>query len=228
MNVQQQPSQYFSNVRTEVEPLLPPRMKTVLELGCGAGGTMRWLRQQHEIEYAAGMELFPDAAEEARSCFDEVHVGDVEKLPLSFRCEKFDAVLALDVLEHLADPWALLRRLRGHVAEDGVIIASIPNVSHFKVAFPLFFKGSWEYADSGHLDRTHLRFFNERGVRSLFEATGFHVRKLDCTTAYPDVLSFLGMSERRSRWYSQRLLRAVPVLPKRFIASQYLVAATPA
>src|SRR5437868_5419015 len=101
----QQEDEYFRYVRREIEPLLPAEVHSALEIGCGAGGTMRWLRSIRPIEHAAGVELSEDAAATAQTVFDEVEVGDVGAAQFRFERERFDLILALDVLEHLVDPW---------------------------------------------------------------------------------------------------------------------------
>jgi hypothetical protein len=56
-----------------------------------------------------------------------------------------------------------------------VLIASIPNVQHFRVVLPLLFRGRWRYADFGLMDRTHLRFFTKGSAVELMEHAGLRV-----------------------------------------------------
>ena len=41
----------------------------------------------------------------------------------------YDAVILSEVLEHLTDPWALVRKLSPLVRPGGLLLASSPNVS---------------------------------------------------------------------------------------------------
>jgi len=79
----------------------------------------------------------------------------------------FDGVVFKDVLEHVADPAALLRDARSLLRPGGRVIASIPNVAHWTVRLRLLF-GHFDYTPTGLLDATHLRFFMEASVRALF------------------------------------------------------------
>ena len=218
---------YFRNVRKEIEPLLPVQIRKVLEIGCGAGGTMAWLRTIRSIEYAAGVEISPDAAALARGAFDEVITADITKSAIDFGQAKFDVVLALDVLEHLPDPWQVLRFLNGMMEPGGTLIASIPNVAHYSVAFPLLFKGRWNYTEDGLLDRTHLRFFTRETVGRMFEETGFSVERIATNTRFPRIFSPLGLTGRRWTWYSEKLFRTVFGSSHRFFDWQFLVVARP-
>lgn len=226
--MQQQRDDYFQYVRREIEPLVPRQVRSALEIGCGAGGTMRWLRSVRPIEYAAGVELFEEPAQRARTVFDDVEAGDIGAASLEFRVPAFDVILALDVLEHLVDPWTTLRRLRGLLSPDGVFIASIPNVAHIEVAGQLFLRGSWNYAEKGLLDRTHLRFFTRETIADLFQGSGYAVDAVVATRNYPNLLKWLGVPPAAGRWYTQKLLRALPLVPSRWFDFQYLVAARPA
>jgi predicted TPR repeat methyltransferase len=219
---------YYDEVRREIEPLLPADASRVLEIGCGAGGTMRWLRSVRDVSHAAGVELVPEVAVRARDIFDEIEVGSVEASGFAFQHKSFDLILALDVLEHLVDPWSVAARLRSKLAEGGTFIASIPNISYWSAALPLLTRGSWNYQDSGILDRTHLRFFTRETAIELFERTGYEVLQVLPNAVFPDLLMPKRWSSRRSRWYSEKLLRRFPLVPERFLTLQYLLAARPA
>ncbi|MDR3439570.1 class I SAM-dependent methyltransferase [Telmatospirillum sp.] len=217
-------SDYYDHVRFEIAPLLPAKIGSVLEIGCGAGGTMAWLRSTKEIGFAAGVEFVPAAGEQARAIFDAVEVGSVDEVPFSFPVSQFDLILALDVLEHLAWPDRTLKNLFERLRPGGMFIASIPNVANYRVSLPLFFRGQWTYTDEGHLDRTHLRFFSRKGAVALFEDAGLHVEAVDVTYCSPNIFAFLGWRGSAARWYSRKILRLLP-LPSHFIESQYLIAA---
>jgi 2-polyprenyl-3-methyl-5-hydroxy-6-metoxy-1,4-benzoquinol methylase len=83
------------------------------------------------------------------------------------------------VLEHLADPWDALRNLASHLAPEGWIVASIPNVRYWKVVSDLVVRGEFRYVDAGILDRTHLRFFTRGGIQELFTDSGYTVEHLE-------------------------------------------------
>lgn len=164
---------YFSSCRREIEPLLlPGAIASALEIGCGSGATMAWLRRIKHVDHAVGVELNVPAARQAMRIFDEVIIGNVEAQSFELH-QQFDLILALDVLEHLSDPWAVVRRLRKALKPGGALIASIPNVIHYRAMLPLLVKGSWQYTDEGIFDRTHLRFFSEDTAIKLFTESGF-------------------------------------------------------
>ena len=168
-------NEYFGYVRHDALSLVPLGTDRVLEIGCGTGNTVAWLKENRGCSWAGGVEIFHEAAEEARGKLDAVYEGDVEKLDLPIKRASLDAVLCLDVLEHMVDPWRVVRRLHALLKPGGVLVASIPNVRHFRVVLPLVLRGEWEYVDSGLLDRTHLRFFVRKTAVGLVESSGMTV-----------------------------------------------------
>lgn len=172
---------YFNFVRKDIQPLLPEHAPRVLEVGCGAGATLQWLKQSGQAAHTTGVELSADAAEVARGRVDELMEGPLEQWLPGMADASFDMVLCLDVLEHLVDPWATVRDLYRVVKPGGVVIVSLPNVRNHRVILPLLFKGAWQYEEAGIMDRTHLRFFSESSACELIEQGGFEVRRLAAT-----------------------------------------------
>lgn len=151
---------YFAHARQEIAPLLPQVCGRVLEIGCGSGATLGWLRQSGRASHAVGVEIAAVAAESARAHADVVHCLDFERVALPAESASFDVILCLDVLEHMVDPWSVVDRLVStHLVAGGTLVVSLPNVRHYSVVLPLLFKGRWAYENAGLLDRTHLRFF---------------------------------------------------------------------
>lgn len=204
---------YFAHARTEIVPLLPVgRAERVLEVGCGKGDTLAYLQHQGRCGWTCGVELFPDAGDVARERLDEVHIGNIEDIELPIEPASLDLILCLDVFEHLIDPWSTANRLAGLLKPGGSLIASIPNVQHFRVAVPLLFHGKWEYADFGLMDRTHLRFFTERSARALLGGAGLRVdavRRTGLESALKRLVSALTFHASDPLLTFQYLIRAV-------------------
>ena len=108
-----------------------------------------------------GVELDEKAADEASKHFHNVIVGPVEKAAFETFIPKgsLDLVLCLDVLEHLVDPWTVVKRVTPLISPSGRLIISVPNIRNWKFITRLALKGDFRYTDAGLLDRAHLRFF---------------------------------------------------------------------
>ena len=86
--------------------------------------------------------------------------------------QRFDSILACDVLEHLLNPADVLRTLARHVEPSGKLVVSIPNIAYGGVVASLRL-GVFDYTDKGQLDRTHLRFFTRRSFQALLLECGW-------------------------------------------------------
>ncbi len=152
--------------------------KRVLELGCSTGYMSAVL--QHRGCEVIGVEVDPDAAERARLYCERVIVGDLEQLDLvrELGDDRFDVIVASDVLEHLKNPQRLLRALQPFLRPGGYVVSSIPNIAHGSVRLALL-GGDFTYQPVGLLDQDHLRFFTLKSVHSLFEDAGFVLTRLE-------------------------------------------------
>ena len=150
----------------------------VLDLGFGAGQLAR--RMRPACRYLAGVELDTEAAEEGARFFDQPVVGDLLEGISGPWKERFDVVVAGDVLEHLPRPEDLLAALRPLLKNDGTLLVSLPNVANITVRIGLFF-GRFAYAPRGILDRSHVRFFTRATGRALLEESGYRVVSVDAT-----------------------------------------------
>jgi len=185
--------------------------KKVLELGCATGQISRRLAENGCD--VVGIEIDEESARVAEKYCKAIYVGDIETVGDMPYHGYFDCLLMLDVLEHLRHPSDVLKSLKKYLKEDGYIIASIPNVANWQVRWDLML-GRFEYKDSGILDRTHLRFFNEKSAKELFHGAGFNITGFDIVPALPAI------PMRSSRIYS------IAKLWPNLFAMQFLIIGT--
>jgi len=167
-------SGYYNNERRDVASLVPGSAITILDVGCGSGKLGRYLKSLVPTRVVMGIEFNPAVAAEARAVLDAVVVGDVAVLELPFEAGYFDCLICADILEHLVDPWTVLRKLKPLLKHDGILLCSIPNIRHYTAFLRLAVHG-WEYTDYGLFDRTHLRFFSLRTMDQLLAQAGYRV-----------------------------------------------------
>ena len=169
---------YFSQVRSEIEDLLPNYSKETLDIGCGDGATLEWIKAIKRCEKTYGIEISESSYLKAKKILDETLNINIEKEKNFFMEKKFDLILVLDVIEHLIDPWKFLNLIKSRLNEGGSIIISVPNIRHYSILKDLIFFGNWEYSQSGILDRTHLRFFTKKTLKKIFEKEKLNIEML--------------------------------------------------
>jgi|SRR5579862_7675872 SAM-dependent methyltransferase len=166
---------YYQELRHHMLALVRGKPKRILEIGCASGQTLAYMRDQG-ADLVVGIECSPDAAAIAKSRgVEKIIVGDIERMEVDLEPSSFDLLIAGHVLEHLADPWTALRRLRRFLRPGGQLVGGLPNIRCQSVLLPLLFRGKWEYQPSGIMDWTHLRFFSRQTIQDLLEKTGFIV-----------------------------------------------------
>jgi methionine biosynthesis protein MetW len=152
-----------------------PAGSRVLELGCASGYMGKLLIDAKSCR-VTGVEYDAAAAAEARQKGLSVIEGSLEDAALrASLTERYDVVMAADVLEHLRDPATVLEAIKGWLEPGGLAIVSVPNVANWSIRRQLFFRGDFEYQETGILDRTHLRFFTWNTVQALFAEQGWQV-----------------------------------------------------
>jgi 2-polyprenyl-3-methyl-5-hydroxy-6-metoxy-1,4-benzoquinol methylase len=169
------PSSYFANARNDiVQRITTGPDASILQLGCGAGGTGRAMLAAGKAGRYVGMELSEAAAAAAAEHLGQVLIGDVEGMDLAALEGQFDAFIISEVLEHLRNPWTTLQRLVACLKPGGLIFASSPNISHWMVIRDLL-AGRFDYAGTGVMDEAHLRWFTPTSYRQMFERAGVTV-----------------------------------------------------
>jgi 2-polyprenyl-3-methyl-5-hydroxy-6-metoxy-1,4-benzoquinol methylase len=151
--------------------------RRVLDIGCGTGAWAPYLRRGEAIELV-GIEIAPAAADVARGRYDRILTTPSEELDPAALGGTFDTIIAADVIEHLVDPFAELRRWVKWCAPNGEMVISTPNLRHFRVLRDLAGRGRFDYVDEGGMmDRTHLRWFTEASLADALEEAGWRVRR---------------------------------------------------
>lgn len=146
----------ISVVHSALRRARTPKRDTALDLGAGYGGMCALLK-----EYADSIDAFePDREamrELARRGYRHIYADDTQALT-----EKHDIIGLFDVLEHIENDENMLNRLHDSLAEDGVLILTVP---------------SYQWLWSAHDERNrHFRRYRARELRRKLVESGFEVR----------------------------------------------------
>jgi trans-aconitate methyltransferase len=158
----------YERARPEILVHVPRTARRVLDLGCATGTTGAALKRRQPA-HVTGIEIEPEYADEARRNLDEVIVADVAAPPPL--TGPFDALIAADILEHLADPWSTLKHYAQLLAPGATAVVSLPNVGHWSTYASLA-TGSWPRKPEGIFDATHLRWFTRQDALELLAQAG--------------------------------------------------------
>ena len=131
----------------------------ILDLGCGTGGVLQHLQGLGD---AVGLDPAPEAARYCRRRALPMVLGSGLELP--FADGSFDAVLALDVIEHVPDDVAMLREARRVLRPGGTLVVTVP-------ALPWLWSA---HDDVNH----HYRRYTLATLRRSLRAGGFLPRRI--------------------------------------------------
>lgn len=136
----------------------------MLDIGCSLGYFVEAANARGWK--AAGIEISPHAAEEARKLGLDVRTGVLEDA--GYSSGAFDCVTMWDVLEHVPDPTAHMLEVRRVLAGDGLLVIGTPNLGH--VAFRIK-RERWRHLKP----REHIYYFQKSSITRLLTKTGFRI-----------------------------------------------------
>lgn len=176
MSYDSKPDGYFNNPRPEMLAFLPVNAKKVLDIGCGNGTFAKAIKERNNAE-VWGIELMEAEAETAKSILHRIFIGPCEDYIIDLPNGYFDAIYFNDVLEHLVDPYVVLKNIKKKLAPKGVIISSIPNIRYHSALYSLVIKKDFKYEEYGIMDKTHMRFFTNKSIRKMYTDLGYNIKQ---------------------------------------------------
>lgn len=158
--------------------LMPTTARRIVEVGCMRGALAREYRAINPAAEIIGIDIDPDYVRIAAQHCTQVIASNIEHMP----DDEFEALSPSDCwvfgdcLEHLHDPWAVLKRVRQAIDPDGTLMICLPNAQHWSVQWRLI-SGNFRYEDKGLMDRTHIRWFTRTTMLEMFASTGWQIQQ---------------------------------------------------
>lgn len=178
--------------------------KTILEIGSSAGYMSRaFLNNKCIVDVIeTDKQAISKIPKMARKKFAQsIEDSNIYKL----LNKDYDYIIMADVLEHLIIPKEVLKNLLKVASSKTKLLVSLPNVACWMMRKQLFFKGDFEYQESGLLDRTHLHFYTVETLPKLLSENGWKVERMIGTI---------------TRLPFERLIKKVPLLYS-YLVSKY-------
>jgi 2-polyprenyl-3-methyl-5-hydroxy-6-metoxy-1,4-benzoquinol methylase len=191
----------------------------ILDVGCTSHtlevGSPHWLhgRLREMFPSVAGIDISAENVGTLKKMgFDNLYVQSAECFELS---EKFDTIVAGELVEHLANPGLFLQQARRHLNNQGTVVLTTPNpfsLEYFLYAILKFPKTCQNLE--------HACWFCPRTMTELAERGGFKVVHFELIDDYrSDDPSFL------YRLFSGLMMFFSPILPKRLRKTMLFVLA---
>jgi len=123
---------------------LVPEGARVLDLGCGDGALLQWLKENKRVE-GRGIELKPELAQRAAARGVPVYHGDLESSLGEYPDSAFDYVILSQTLQELRRPLEVIEQML-RIGRHAIV--AFPNFGHWKVRL--------SHLCSGRAPRTRL------------------------------------------------------------------------
>ncbi|MFH1505974.1 MAG: methyltransferase domain-containing protein [archaeon] len=163
--------------------------KVILDAGCGDGTHLRVLRKNKKFEvWGVDVEKLAD--------LPNVLCCSIEKMP--FKDKKFDAVVCVDVLEHVDSPKKAIKELNRVLKKGGQLILTVPNYDFPATYDPInaFLRLFGTHIPIGLWAWGHKRLFKKEQIEKLISSNGFKIKKY----------------ETRSFWFLALFVNYIPYL----------------
>jgi SAM-dependent methyltransferase len=169
------PPDYPDVLNPDLLDRIPLDADVVLDVGCHKGMLGAVYRLRNPRARVLGVDFDVAAVRVAAARLTEAACLDIESDPLPFEVPGgYDCIIYGDVLEHLRDPWRLMREHAALLSPRGVMLICVPNAAHWSVVLKLL-NGTFDYEDRGVLDRTHLRWFTLATMEKALMDTGLQL-----------------------------------------------------
>lgn len=163
-----------------------------LDIGTGKGDLPFMLNKEGFQTYACDVlgEYF------AFSSTVNFRVADFNKTELPYEDNYFDYVSCVELIEHLENPSALLRKVYRVLKPGGKFILTTPNILNIKSRLRFLFEGAWEYFREPLLEQAnsvgkdaaahlHISPLRIHEIEYFLASAGFKIEKITTTSYYP-------------------------------------------
>jgi len=206
----------YVNVRKDILDLVQGNNLKVLDFGCSDGSNGAYLLGENIAQIVHGFEFdeaMCDSANDKLTWAKNVDLNNAVIRELTR--ENYDYLLFLDVLEHLLDPWAVLKQAADVLKPDGHVIISLPNANHISVFYHLFVNRRFPYNSRGIFDKTHFRWFTKSNIIELLDTADLGLVEVENKYRFQDKVG--------SKF--PLILKPLKYIFKEFFTHQYIVVA---
>jgi SAM-dependent methyltransferase len=155
----------FQAITESIIPYLPDRNVRLLDIGCATGRLLALFKEKG-FGVVMGLDPSPVCSQAAQRLYGvRVRVGTIYEIKEVMAHEQsFDCVILTGVLEHIRDIHQALLRIRGVMANGGLIFIEVPDATDF---------ACWPDAPFQEFSTEHINFFSKISLDNLMYRCGF-------------------------------------------------------
>lgn len=150
-----------------------PETGTLLDVGCGGGEFLKYLRTVRPGIRSRGVDVSAEAVSRTRAAGFEAEVLDPARDALPGG--PYDFVTCFEVIEHIPDAEAALRHMKGAFRHK--LFISVPNIGHFSCRLRLAVFGRFPLTRVVMHVKEHVRHWTPKDFREWSEHEGLRVAR---------------------------------------------------
>ena len=177
--------------RKVLEILSSFSLERILDVGCGDGNFTKLMARACKAKEVYGIDISEEALRIAMKNGIICRKIDVDEEDFPFEDNFFDAVTALELIEHLYDPDHFLDEVRRVLKPSGIFVLSTPNLAsmHNRIAlllgyqpFPMSVSARINlgriYEPNSDQSLDHIRLFTLHSLKKLLKIHGFKISEV--------------------------------------------------
>jgi len=190
---------------------LVPQASSILDIGCGRGWMLCFLKKYFGFSEVAGTQISLPAIKFARERLG-LKIYDRDLLELQLPGESLDVVTIWHVLEHVPRPADYAREMYRLLKPGGTLLVEVPNLAAWSRPITGKYWLSWD-------PKYHLTFFDPPALTKLLSDAGFRIKTIhthsleySTFTSVQSLVSRLTRTDQRFFAWLQRPIRSWSVL----------------
>ena len=224
-------TRYTVKERHDLLAILPANFspKSVLEIGCADGHNLQFFSKSLNIPFGNSTGVDICRSTEVKNADMIFHHSSAEEF-FAGCLSHYDLIILSDVLEHIYNPWELLKNAKRNLSSGGVLLISVPNLQNLNYVNGIS-SGEFLYQSTGLFDETHIRFFTKSSLNKYLQLCGYKIlqfgwrpdlslgalrksaqQALEKTNLYPIKMAYLTIEiskENIDLFFGQQILVAV-------------------
>ncbi len=148
--------------------------KILLDIGCGPGHLAKTIRESISQIEIHGIDFSRVAIEHAKTTLDECWCLNLDTDDIPAGRDSYDAIVCLEVLEHVYDADHILHEIRRVLKPNGRILISVPNLAYWRYRLQLMVG---QVPHDEVLNAQHIRVFNLSTLKNKVSLSDMKVEK---------------------------------------------------
>src|SRR3989344_5139070 len=145
----------------------------LLDLGCGGGSVTGYLKQKCPGWSIYGLYISYEALKVARKKYPKIKFVQATASKIPFVDSYFDAIIALDSIEHFERLDVVLSEVRRVLKKSGIFFVAVPLEKQIPTLYWILRKADAKSMEKMDKLVGHVNFFNDHEFRKLLAAYGF-------------------------------------------------------